>query len=617
MAEFNPEFEISRSQNLREYLQELKQMKETLHWIWTDLINKEGKKAAKKVFVMICAVCLLGTFVGLVFKMLCDGLTEHDSAKVLIGLVTLFVVYRLQEAAQYFKRTVREGLLDFNTFTLNNVTNKLFFEKSMMQHISQSSLLNEANIKRGFERVQEIQTMFCFQATETALNIVIPYVFLWILDWRLGILITVIMVVHILWAMFLSYRVLKFCLPIERRWRFLGRYRSERWEKVERVKANAKVETEIDFMNDYYRETIRQDKGFWFWFIKQISFRAGAADTIFTLFLGYAAYKVWTGGATVGWLVTVFMWGSRVIDNFWSLSDIEHRINYLTPSVIALKKALTLPVKLRFNAKPVILDRNSPCRVEFQDVTYCFENANEPVLNNINLIIEPGRKVAIFGRSGIGKSTLMRLLMRYDDPTSGRITIDGTDLRDIDLDSWKSLIGYIPQDASIFSGTIKDNLVYGNSHSEMSDEELWHLVRMLEIDFGERLDKGLYTTVGRGGITLSGGQKQRLMIGAAAAKNPKFMLIDEATSALDSSTERKVQSGLQKVLGPGIGALIIAHRLSTVRRICDKFIMIDKRPDNQGSHIEGHADDFESLLRDCNAFRSLAHDQDIIHHTLR
>ena len=147
----------------------------------------------------------------------------------------------------------------------------------------------------------------------------------------------------------------------------------------------------------------------------------------------------------------------------------------------------------------------------------------------------------------------------------------------------------------------------------MTDEEVWGLMRLLEIDFGQRLDKGLDTKVGKHGLKLSGGQAQRLMIGAAVIGKPWFMVIDEATSSLDSTTERKVQRGLSKILSGNTSALIVAHRLSTVRHLCTKFVVL--RPAEQvkegESQVEAIASSFEELYLCSPTFRSLADDQEI------
>jgi ABC-type multidrug transport system fused ATPase/permease subunit len=210
----------------------------------------------------------------------------------------------------------------------------------------------------------------------------------------------------------------------------------------------------------------------------------------------------------------------------------------------------------------------------------------------------------------------MRLLMRYMDPTSGTIVVDGQDLRDVRLSSWLNLIAYVPQQAQVFDGTIRDNLLYRftDEPARVADEELWAIMRKLKIDFGDRLTDGLDTRVGRHGIELSGGEQQRLMIGAAAMRKPIFMVVDEATASLDATTEKAVQKGLEEVLGGHMGALIITHRLSTVRRLCSKFFVLR---DCEGlgpgdSQLEASAGSFEELYEISPTFRMLADDQGVV-----
>ncbi|HBP00083.1 TPA: hypothetical protein DD617_02755 [Candidatus Uhrbacteria bacterium] len=160
------------------------------------------------------------------------------------------------------------------------------------------------------------------------------------------------------------------------------------------------------------------------------------------------------------------------------------------------------------------------------------------------------------------------------------------------------------------------NLLYGvqsERQSQVTENDLWKVVKRLQIHFGKRLTHGLQTRVGRHGLKLSGGQAQRLMIGAAAAREPRFMIIDEATSSLDSTTERQVQQGLAEVLGEGMGALIIAHRLSTVRDLCGKFVVLRPIDGVQGeeAQIEAVASSFEELYLLSSTFRQLADDQGI------
>ena len=210
----------------------------------------------------------------------------------------------------------------------------------------------------------------------------------------------------------------------------------------------------------------------------------------------------------------------------------------------------------------------------------------------------------------------MRLLLRYADPDAGCIHVNGYKLNEVNLESWMRLVGYIPQHPQVFDGTIRYNLTYGLTEQErqkITDDELWRIMKLLQIDFGARLTDGLDTLVGRNGIKLSGGQAQRLMIGAAAIKRPLFMVIDEATSSLDSTTEKLVHDGLVQVLSGNVSALVIAHRLSTVRDLCDKFVVLRESTCLTGndSQVEATASTFEELYRISPTFRRLADDQGI------
>ena len=177
-------------------------------------------------------------------------------------------------------------------------------------------------------------------------------------------------------------------------------------------------------------------------------------------------------------------------------------------------------------------------------------------------------------------------------------------------------IGYIPQKPQVFDGTIRYNLMYAVGEEEarnVTDEMIWELMRDLQIDFGKRLRKGIYTQVGHNGIELSGGQAQRLIIGAAAMKKPRIMLIDEATSSLDPTTEKKVQEGLSRLLQKDVSAVVIAHRLSTVRDLCSKFIVLKSIDELQNgeSQVEAIAGSFEELYEISPTFRMLWNDQEI------
>jgi ABC-type lipoprotein export system ATPase subunit len=201
--------------------------------------------------------------------------------------------------------------------------------------------------------------------------------------------------------------------------------------------------------------------------------------------------------------------------------------------------------------------------------------------------------VALLGASGAGKTTVMRKLLRFDDPTSGCVLIDGIDLRTIRQASWRRGIGYIPQQAQVFDGSIRYNLTYRlktEERAKITDAELWKLMQLLQIDFKDRLTHGLDTIVGKNGIKLSGGQAQRLMIGAAVIKRPWLLVVDEATSSLDSATEHEVQARLATVLS-GFGhqradrGASAEHGAASVHQVC----RVESRQRGSGWRITGRS----------------------------
>jgi len=327
------------------------------------------------------------------------------------------------------------------------------------------------------------------------------------------------------------------------------------------------------------------------------------------------------------------MYATKVSESIWHIGHIEHQINWNMPAIRTAMLTLSVPPDITDKPSAIELKRNGGVRVEMRTVSYAYATEKRdlpglpaariegskqvlPILRNVSFTIEPGEKAALIGPSGAGKTTIMRLLMRYMDPTSGAILVDGHDLRDVRLSSWLSLIAYVPKQAQVFDGTIRDNLLYRFTDEpiNVSDQELWAIMRKLKIDFGDRLTDGLDTRVGRHGIELSGGEQQRLMVGAAAMRKPIFMVVDEATASLDATTEKAVQKGLEELLGGDMSVLIITHRLSTVRRLCSKFLVLQ---DLEGlapgeSQLGASAGSFEELYDVSPTFRMLADDQGVV-----
>ncbi|MDR3321890.1 MAG: ABC transporter ATP-binding protein/permease [Synergistaceae bacterium] len=221
--------------------------------------------------------------------------------------------------------------------------------------------------------------------------------------------------------------------------------------------------------------------------------------------------------------------------------------------------------------------------IAFEDVSFRYDDGGS-VLSGIDISVRPGETVAIVGPSGSGKSTLCHLLPRFYEPISGRITLDGRDIREYRRLSLRSKIGIVQQDSFLFAGTIRDNIAYGDFGA--SDAEIMRAAASASIDeFINSLADGLDTYVGERGVTLSGGQRQRVAIARVFLKNPRILILDEATSSLDNATEAAIQSALES-LSVGRTTLVVAHRLSTTRSADRIAVLTKEGVEEIGTHDE-------------------------------
>ena len=220
----------------------------------------------------------------------------------------------------------------------------------------------------------------------------------------------------------------------------------------------------------------------------------------------------------------------------------------------------------------------------FENVSFSYNNVEDIVLSNLNLIIDPGKTVALVGPSGAGKSTLCHLIPRFYEIKDGSIKIDGIDIRNIKLKSLRQNIGLVQQEVFLFTGTIKDNILYGDPTA--LDEEIVDAAKKASIhDFIITLPDGYNTYIGEKGVRLSGGQKQRISIARLFLKNPAILILDEATSALDNETEIMIQKSLND-LSKGRTTLVIAHRLSTIKNADEILVLTGEGIMENGSHNE-------------------------------
>ena len=222
-------------------------------------------------------------------------------------------------------------------------------------------------------------------------------------------------------------------------------------------------------------------------------------------------------------------------------------------------------------------------RIDFEGVSFAYAEGR-PVLEDVDLVVDAGRTIALIGHTGSGKTTLASLVPRFYDATSGRVLVDGADVRDVKLSSLRHAIGVVAQDPFLFSDTVRENIAFGAP--DATDDQIVEAARLAQAhDFVEALPEGYDTVIGERGITLSGGQRQRLAIARALVLDPRILILDDATASVDATTEARIRSALSRVM-EGRTTIVIAHRLSTIA-LADELVVLDGgRIAARGTHEE-------------------------------
>ena len=245
---------------------------------------------------------------------------------------------------------------------------------------------------------------------------------------------------------------------------------------------------------------------------------------------------------------------------------------------------LTRPKHLDFEpGEEVLRVENLTSMGKFENVSFRYGDGQPDVLRNISFEARLGEVVALVGKTGSGKSTLVDLIPRFYDPTAGRILVDGIDIRDVKLDTLRRQVGIVPQETWLFAGTLRANIAYGNPGA--TDDEVRAAACAANADFVERMQKQFETVVNERGIRLSGGERQRIAIARAILMNPRILILDEATSSLDATSESIVQEALDQLM-KGRTTIVIAHRLSTVVNADRIIVLSDGAVAEMGSHRE-------------------------------
>ena len=303
-----------------------------------------------------------------------------------------------------------------------------------------------------------------------------------------------------------------------------------------------------------------------------------------------------TGAMQVGDIMAYIQYTMQIIMAFLMISMMSIMLPRANVSAKRIMEIIETPDTI-YNSKNLVkFDPDKKGKIEFKNVSFRYPDADYDVITDIDLVANPGETTAFIGSTGSGKSTLINLIPRFYDVTDGELLVDGVNIKDVDLHELSDKIGFVPQKGVLFTGTIKDNIKYGNEH--ITDEDVEKALDVSQAtEFVSKLKGGVDYDISQGGTNVSGGQKQRLSIARAIAKNPDIYVFDDSFSALDFKTDAKLRGELSKIT-KNKTVLIVAQRISTIMN-ADKIVVLDEgRVVGIGTHKE--------LMKNCNVYKEIA-----------
>ncbi|MDP2741612.1 MAG: ABC transporter ATP-binding protein [bacterium] len=547
-------------------------IKDVIFFLWQEV--RKHKISLFLVLLGVTAASILDVIIPIYYKNFFDILASGQSKEVLAPQLfyTIFIILVLSGITWAFWRIGAFSNVNFEIKTMAGLRQQAYNKLSYHSYSFFANNFTGALVQRvgryarAFERITD---HFIWDFLTIAVRVIGIAVVTWMIKPALSIIIVSWTILYLVINFFYSVWRLKYNIEMAKADSHTTATLADAITNQNNIEVFNRHEDESERFKKVTEDQAKLALTNWN-FNEGIDSVQGALIILIEFFIFYFSIYYWQQNVvTVGVFVLIQLYIVGLGQRLWGFSRIIRNVYESYADAKEMVEIMKLPYEIKntVTAKPLNV---SSGEIVFEDVSFSF-NKTRQVLNKINLKISPGEKVAIIGPSGAGKTTIIRLMLRFYDLTSGKIIIDGQDIHCATLESLRENISLVPQDPLLFHRTIMENIKYGKPSA--SDAQAAEAGRLAHCDeFIKNLSNKYETFVGERGIKLSGGERQRVAIARAILKNSPILILDEATSNLDSHSESLIQSALD-VLMKNKTVIVIAHRLSTIRKM-DRIIVI-------------------------------------------
>ncbi len=555
---------------------------------WKDLwgLLRSSQNSLKVITAMILFLELSFMIGPYILKIIIDRILNFNPDDVLFVIyliILMFVVNQFNSFLVFFKeRRLLSLLVNIEKYLIVNAQKKLVY-LSLSYHEKENTGNKISKIERGIDKINAILGNLLYDVVPSVFQLIFTIIALLFVDYRFAL--SILFFAPIFLAITFRSNI---ALRPTRKKRFKNYEKAagimgQSIININTVKSFVQEKKEVSSYKKLRKAIAEAEIKEWFRLINFGFIKNFIIDTGRVVILLLGVYFVFNDMVTIGTLVFVITLSEKAYFSLYRFSRIYDRVE---EGREAVKRLIGLDNERSNIINPVsgIKPKGLLGDIRFSGVNFSYNSDKAMALKNINLRIREGCVTALVGPSGGGKTTVARMIYRHYDPQAGSVSIDGVDLKDYDIYSFRSFISMVPQEVELFSANIENNISYAKPRA--SQEEIRAAAKIANAhEFIEKLPQGYKTEVGERGIKLSGGQRQRIGIARAILANPRVLIFDEATSNLDSRSERLIQDAMEKI-SKGRTVILIAHRLSTIKK-ADKIIVLeDGGVVQEGSHFE-------------------------------